>query len=449
MTLLAGSLDELAETLSQKAAEKLDSEVLLAGVMPDYLVVVTLDGDVKSLPWEYADDELVLGEAKVLEGDSAQEAILAAAEKAGGMREEAPDGFERETVNGNFVKIRSGLEPAEAKALELGGDDVEEKGAYVEIPGSWEATLSELRDSVSDLLSPPPPAAADGTQAPERVSRPWVSVVATFDDRVLARMTQYNGEADDTTYWTVPWSMDDDGEAVLGVPVAVELTASVTPLSTPLEADDPTPPASAMNGSAGASGGGGVSGLGTALSLLGGGKAMPPFPLAGTKAFEEGKHPRDKHGMFAHVGDTVKTSDGKTGKIIGTASDGDLRVKTGDGPSEKVKSSSVEVTHDSDGAKLHAKPAHSTVQSERVSGMKKGDKLYAATGEFMGTFESGDPKGKNGATGIPIMYTPKSGGPPKKAFSGMMRTQSEHDRLDKTDAGKITGAGAQPPKPKS
>lgn len=118
-------------------------------------------------------------------------------------------------------------------------------GAYVTLPGSWEAAMAALGDEIQDSMVPDHADAMGllGPAVPGSLDpRVYSDIIATFDDYLVVRLSTYGGGDADDTYWQVPYTLDDDGDdAELGTPVRVEIQAVIVAPDEPLEPDQPTP----------------------------------------------------------------------------------------------------------------------------------------------------------------------------------------------------------------
>lgn len=89
--------------------------------------------------------------------------------------------------------------------------------------------------------------------------------------------------------------------------------------------------------------------------------------------FDPDKHPRDRHGRFAHIGEAVSLDGGGHGKITDIAADGKLTVRKEDGSTVHV--ASKKVTKMSGGRAIPAR-----VESVQVTQLQPGDRIQHRKG---------------------------------------------------------------------
>lgn len=127
------------------------------------------------------------------------------------------------TADGAHVITRTMATPAQLAARKSAAAKTETKDVWVEIEGSVEDVISDVRHAVQAQYGD----ANDSDMAWDGGRHVWTSVQATFPDRVLYRVYGPGHEEDE--FWEAPYTYADD-TVTLGAPRQVRVVASVEPM---------------------------------------------------------------------------------------------------------------------------------------------------------------------------------------------------------------------------
>lgn len=111
--------------------------------------------------------------------------------------------------------------PTETKTAPVSADALTTEASYEDL-------ISDLGDRVNAAFASP--------AAPWLNGRGYAYVVATFPNHCIVRFYDSDGDGDDDGYWRVAYTLDDQGEPVLGESIRVEQTYVPAKTTTPFSA---------------------------------------------------------------------------------------------------------------------------------------------------------------------------------------------------------------------